>query len=392
MILYDPALLADYSDHGIMLPIPPDRGEQILEFLGVGLPGPVLNAAAALALLGQEGPAITRADLERIHNRDYIAGLYGEELTAALLKTYELIDSQGRANRYQPERAVKPLTELFQIIMAQAGGTYLACALALAAANNVTNAGSMKYSSGGFCYYLGGGMHHARYDSGSGFCLINDVAVAAFKLLTKTTSAQKPVQMIWIIDLDAHKGDGTAELVRFARERGELCIPGRNSLPACGKPCILTLSIHMAKGWPLDEESLLAAEAGRAPLLPSDIDIGINTGEEGEYTPRLAEGMRELEQLSGETMSLQPDFALVVDGADIYEHDGLPSSSPLRLTLEQCLERDTYVYRYLTDRGIPSAWIQAGGYGSRAWEPPAYFLQSIRTLNGTIGFPRQDCP
>ncbi|MDR2700896.1 MAG: histone deacetylase [Spirochaetaceae bacterium] len=372
MILYDPALLANFLDYGIMLPIPPERGKQVLEFLGSGLPGPVLNAAAALALLGQEGPAITRADLERIHSRDYIAGLYGEGLTAAILKSYELIDSQGRTNRYEPERAVKPLTELFQGIIAQAGGTCLACALAL------------EDASGGFCYYLGGGMHHARYDSGSGFCLINDVAAAAFKTLL----SHKPVRMIWIIDLDAHKGDGTAELVRFAQDRGELRLSGEKS--AHDKPCILTLSIHMAKGWPLDKESLLAAEAGRAPLLPSDVDIGIDAGEEGEYTPRLAEGMRELERLSGETM--QPDFALVVDGADPYEHDGLPSSSPLRLTLEQCLERDTYVYRYLTDRGIPSAWIQAGGYGSRAWEPPAHFLQSIGTLSGTIGFPRQGCP
>jgi len=361
MILYDSSLLANYLDYGIMIPIPPDRGKRVLDFLGGNVPGPVLDTAAARALLGQEGPAMTRTDLERIHSRDYIASLYGEGLTAALLKTYELIDSQGRANRYEPERAVKPLTELFQITLAQTEGTYLACALAL------------EKACGGFCYYLGGGMHHARYDSGSGFCLVNDVTAAACKLLTRAA----PVRMIWIIDLDAHKGDGTAELVRFARERGELRVPGREPVPACDKPCILTLSIHMAQGWPLDEESLLTAEAGRAPLVPSDIDIGINAGGEDEYVPRLAEGIQKLERLSGETMALQPDFVLVVDGADTYEHDELPSSSPLRLTLKQCLERDTYVYRYLTDRLIPSAWIQAGGYGSRAWEPPAYFLQSI---------------
>jgi acetoin utilization deacetylase AcuC-like enzyme len=68
----------------------------------------------------------------------------------------------------------------------------------------------------------------------------------------------------------------------------------------------------------------------------------------------------------------------VVDGADSYEHDGLASSAPLRLTLEQCLERDILIHDFLTKRGIPSAWIMAGGYGDRAWEPPARFLQSCR--------------
>ncbi|MDR2470863.1 MAG: histone deacetylase, partial [Treponema sp.] len=65
-------------------------------------------------------------------------------------------------------------------------------------------------------------------------------------------------------------------------------------------------------------------------------------------------------------------------GADPYEHDGLPSTAPLRLSLEQCVERDTLVYRYAADRNIPSAWVASGGYGERAWEPPGYFLRSIR--------------
>jgi len=73
-----------------------------------------------------------------------------------------------------------------------------------------------------------------------------------------------------------------------------------------------------------------------------------------------------------------PDLILVVDGADPYEHDGLPSSGLLKLSLEQCLERDNFVYHYATERNIPSAWILAGGYGERAWEPPAVFLGQVR--------------
>jgi hypothetical protein len=129
----------------------------------------------------------------------------------------------------------------------------------------------------------------------------------------------------------------------------------------------------MAHGWPLDEESLAQAREGRAPLLPSDIDIGIDSGEEETYCPRLAEGLEALEALDS-----RPDLALVVDGADPYEHDGLPSSALLKLSLDQCVERDMLAYRFFADRGIPSAWISSGGYGERAWEPPAAFLRNIR--------------
>jgi len=360
MILFDPAVIADYREYGIMLPIPPDRGNRTLEFLSGTYK--VMNFSSAKSFLGLEGEVLNRDDLERIHSKEYISQLYGEGLEEALLKTFELIDDQGKLCRYEPDCAVKPLRDLFQILIAQAEGTYLACLLAL---------------SKGFCFYLGGGMHHARYDSGSGFCLINDVTSAAVKLLNETN-----IKTIWIIDLDAHKGDGTAELIRFARERGELIKPcGESALIVSPdkRPCVLTLSIHMASGWPLDKESIASAENDRAPLLSSDVDIGIESGEETFYTARLAEGIRKLEILYNET----PDFALVVDGADPYEHDALSSTSLLRLTLEQCIERDIYVYRYLRERKIPSAWIQAGGYGERAWEPPAYFLREVisgRTL------------
>ncbi|MDR0504155.1 MAG: histone deacetylase [Treponema sp.] len=352
MILHDPAVIVNYSDFGIMLPIPADRGKRVLEFLNSARvnntsPGNahnVLDFSSAMTRHGLEGQIISRADMERVHSKKYIAALYGDGLTDALLKTYELIDSQGRPYRYEPDRAARPLSDMFQILTAQAGGTYLACLLAL--------------SDTGFCYYLGGGMHHARFDSPSGFCLINDIAIAAFMLLNeKNACLSHEIRSIWIIDMDAHKGDGTAEIVSFAGE----------------KERIFTLSIHMANGWPLDSESIASAEEGRAPLLPSCVDIGIGAGEEAFYAQRLSLGIRQLEKISGKT----PDFAIVVDGADPYEHDGLPSTSLLRLTLDQCIERDILVYRYLRERNIPSAWIQSGGYGDRAWEPPAHFLKRI---------------
>jgi acetoin utilization deacetylase AcuC-like enzyme len=376
LILHNPSSDISFHDFGIMIPISPYKKKRILDFIekdapaaarGASLPypGPVLGIPEALSHLKISGDAVlTREDLERAHSREYIASLYDKsprgKLEAALHTTYELFDAQGRPNRYEPGEAKKPLTGIFDLVLALAGGSWLACRLALAY---------------GFCYYLGGGMHHGRYDSGSGFCLINDIAIATFKLLAEA----KPPRLIWIIDLDAHKGDGTAELIRFARKRGELHDPERptaDDSDAGRKPCILSLSIHMAKGWPLDKDNIAAAQEGRAPLLPSDIDIGIDSGEEGEYTSRLVQGFGELEGLSAALG--KPDLVLVVAGADPYEHDELPSSHLLKLSLEQCLERDNYVYRYCKDRSIPSAWILSGGYGERAWEPPAHFLRGIR--------------
>jgi acetoin utilization deacetylase AcuC-like enzyme len=395
MILSDPSLAIRVRDYGIMLPIAPDRAERVLESLEnnfypgtrgstLPYPGPVFTLDGAVkylntAGLAAEDPVISRKDLERVHHGDFIATLYGNpgesagtenspSLEKELLRAYELLDPQGKPHRYDPAGALKPLTELFHLLLAQAAGTYLACRLALA-------------PGPGFCYYLGGGMHHARHESGTGFCLINDVAIAAAKILAdppERLGKKEPVRLIWIIDMDAHKGDGTAELIRLAREKYDAG-PGKEAAPA-RRPRILTLSIHMAQGWPLDKETLAGAVPGRAPLVPSDVDIGIAAGEEAEYSPRLREGISQLEGLSAKLRGFpqDPDFILVVDGADPYEHDGLPSSALLKLTLEQCLQRDLLVYHYAIERGIPSAWIQAGGYGERAWEPSACFLKELR--------------
>jgi hypothetical protein len=66
-----------------------------------------------------------------------------------------------------------------------------------------------------------------------------------------------------------------------------------------------------------------------------------------------------------------------VDGADPYEHDELPSTALLRLSLAQLLSRDLLVYRFLQSRGVPSAWLMSGGYGERSWEVYAQFLERV---------------
>ncbi|MDR3174216.1 MAG: hypothetical protein LBU19_08205 [Treponema sp.] len=62
---------------------------------------------------------------------------------------------------------------------------------------------------------------------------------------------------------------------------------------------------------------------------------------------------------------------------DVYEKDGLASTALIALSKEQCLERDRLIFSFLRARGLPSAWLMAGGYGEDAWEPTANFLVSL---------------
>jgi acetoin utilization deacetylase AcuC-like enzyme len=360
MIIFDDAIVSVFSDYGIMLPIAPSRARKIVDGLGAGIasprgrfPGPVLDIRQTLALLGKSGGVVGRADIERVHSAAYVDALFSDGLLGELLNAYELIGPDGKPNRYEPDKALRPLPELFDKILAQCAGSYLACAAALAAEQH-------------FCYVLAGGNHHARYDTGAGFCLINEIIIAARKL-----QAEGSARIIWIIDVDAHKGCGSAELVSFIRG-------GVNPVPFEAGCDILTLSVHMARGWPLDAETLRGALPGRAPLLPSDVEIPVAEGEEAFYISRLKAGLEKLEQLT--PPGTKPGIAIVVDGADPYEHDGLLSSVLMRLSLEQCIERDMLIYNFLSGRKIPSAWIMAGGYGEHAWEPPYHFLKTLALL------------
>jgi acetoin utilization deacetylase AcuC-like enzyme len=360
MIIFDDSFVSVFSDYGIMLPIAASRAQKIVDSLPPDaasvsgrFPGPVVDIKNALAMLGKPDNVIRRVDIERVHSAGYVDALFSDGLAGELLNAYELVGADGKPNRYEPDKAVKPLSALFDKILAQCAGSYLACALAFRKEPH-------------FCYFLAGGNHHARYDKGAGFCLINEIIIAARKL-----QAEDGAGLVWVIDVDAHKGCGSAELVLFMRD-------GTNPRAFEKDPGILTLSIHMARGWPLDAETLRGASAGRAPLIPSDVEIPVERGDEPSYVSRLEEGLHKLEALT--PSGVKPAAAIVVDGADPYEHDELPSSALLRLSFEQCVERDMLIFDFLRSRNIPSAWILAGGYGERAWEPPSGFLRALSRL------------
>lgn len=332
MILYDPQIPVSLTEFGIQIPI---RDSRAVNTLAALRENPRLNAGRNRWHQDRIDESLNREDLARVHSRAYVRRLYSENLEEEIIRTYELIDADGNYYRYTPESAVRPLTDLFERILIKAAGTVQASRMAL---------------KNGFCFYFAGGMHHAHHNFGSGFCLINDIVIAARRL-----QAEQQVSKIWIIDVDAHKGDGTASLTD-------------------GDDTIRTLSIHMANGWPLDGPSLLADGTPNPSFTPGDIDIPIESGEEAHYIQRLRAGLFQLEALCA------ADLAIVVCGADPYERDELPSTAGLRLTLAQMLERDQLVYSFLEERKVPAAFLMAGGYGEDTWRVYAQFLGWVLAL------------
>lgn len=340
MILYNPATAMSMLDFGILIPIRWDKHKMIYDALKQGaLKGIPEN-------LWRRTPecfgVITEEDLLRVHSQDYVRRLFSPEtIDREVILTYELVNADGSYNRWEPSKAVRPLKDLFLRALATVGGVW-ECGLT-ALEEHAAHRGIP-----GFAYYFGGGMHHAMRDTGEGFCMINDVVISLRKL-----QAEGRIRTAWVIDVDAHKGDGTAALTR-------------------GDDSIRTLSIHMDKGWPLDAPEYSESGVYNLSYTPSDIDIGIPEGRDADYVPRLREGILNLEKLCP-----RPDMALVVGGVDPYGKDELASTKPLQLTKEMLLERDMMVYDFLRERNIPAAWITAGGYGPHSWEVYTNFLSRV---------------
>jgi acetoin utilization deacetylase AcuC-like enzyme len=330
MVLFNKDVHIDFPRHGIEIPSLPTRGIKTVEAL---LAHPVLGPRSAEWLRDGIPRNITREDLLRAHSPEYIEGLYGDRQEELLLAAYELIDEEGHYHRYDPTRAQAPLTDLLDDVSRIIAGTYRTIELA---------------QKGGFAYFMGGGMHHAHPDFGHGFCVLNDIAVALLK-----ARAQGLFRTAWIIDVDAHRGDGTAEIMADVPE-------------------ISAVSIHMAHGWPLDEPEFDEKGNLNRARIPGTVDIGIESGEEADYTPRLMAALDALEEKKG-----LPDLFFIVGGVDPFEGDELPSAGPINLTREQMFERDRALYGYCHKKGRPSAWVAAGGYGKLSWEIHTRFLEWV---------------
>jgi acetoin utilization deacetylase AcuC-like enzyme len=173
---------------------------------------------------------------------------------------------------------------------------------------------------------LAGGTHHADAQRGSGFCVFNDVAVAARLMQAEWHRHQRRLLRVAVIDLDVHQGNGTATIFE-------------------DDPTVFTLSLHGERNFPFRKAR-------------SDLDVELPDGcEDAAYLAALDTALDTLWQ---RTAANPPGLIFYVAGADPHEGDRL---GRLRLTAEGLAERDRRVLAAARERGMPVAISMAGGYG-----------------------------
>lgn len=183
----------------------------------------------------------------------------------------------------------------------------------------------------GIGIHLGGGFHHAFGDHGEGFCLLNDVAVAAAALLEEDGLGR-----VAVVDLDVHQGNGTAAI--FADE-----------------PRVFTFSMHQEANYP-----------ARKP--PSDLDVGLADGvSDRGYLARLEEHLPAV-------LDPAPDLVLYLAGADPWREDQLGG---LALTLDGLRRRDRTVLRAAREAGAAVGVVLAGGYARREADTVAIHVATV---------------
>ena len=169
----------------------------------------------------------------------------------------------------------------------------------------------------GISMNVAGGTHHAFYDRGEAFCMLNDQAIAANYIIQEGF-----FKKILIIDLDVHQGNGTASLFN-------------------SNPNVYTLSFHGKKNYPFRKEK-------------SDLDIEFddNTNDDS-YLKVLRETIPKVID------QFEPEFIFYLSGVDVLENDKL---GRLSMTIDGCKERDRFILETCKDNSIPVQVSMGGGY------------------------------
>ncbi len=232
-------------------------------------------------------PGLVKAEVLRAaHDDDYIKRFQLNELSKKELRKMGLPWSEALVKRS----------------MISPNGTLMTGAIAL---------------NHGIACHLAGGTHHAHYDHGRGYCVFNDLAVAAKSLI-----AQNKAKRILIFDCDVHQGDGTASILANNKD-------------------IFTCSIHCEKNFPHHKAI-------------SDLDVGLAVGlSDKAYLEVVYETLLKAIKLSN------PDLIFYDAGVDIYAHDGL---GYLNISLDGILKRELLVLETIKNHNIPVATVIGGGY------------------------------
>ncbi|MCW8335779.1 histone deacetylase family protein [Vibrio paucivorans] len=234
-----------------------------------------------------EHPApITTDEVMLTHCRQYIASLTDGTLAAAKMRRIGFPWS----------------TQLIERTLTSAGGTCL----------TVEQAIEHKVA-----IHLSGGYHHAHYDFGSGFCLINDLVLAAKRALQF-----EHIDKVLIVDSDVHHGDGTATLCADDDE-------------------IITLSFHCDKNFP-----------ARKP--DSDLDVAMARETDDE---RYLQSFTSVVEMAVNLH--QPDLILYDAGVDIHQDDEL---GYFNVSTRGIYQRDKFMFQLAKDKQLPIACVVGGGY------------------------------
>ena len=224
-----------------------------------------------------------------------------------LVHTAEYVDSflSGSIDSRAMRRIGLPWSEaLVERTRAAVAGTLLTARLAL---------------EHGIASNTAGGTHHAHPEFGSGFCIFNDLAVAARGLVADGT-----VERILVVDLDVHQGDGTARAL-------------------ADDPRIFTFSMHSRKNFPFRKQS-------------GDLDVELEDGLSDEAYLRTLE-----HHLPDLLDHVRPSLVLYDAGVDPHREDRL---GRLELTDDGLARRDRFVLERALARGVPVATVIGGGYSS----------------------------
>ena len=223
--------------------------------------------------------------LKRAHSEIYIKNVKNKTLDENTVKKigFPLVDS------------------VVQRSLVATGGTVLASKLA------ITN---------GIACNTAGGSHHANYEGGAGYCVFNDVAVAAQYLLDRGLAGK-----ILIFDLDVHQGNGSADIFQGNRN-------------------VFTFSMHSKSNYPAKKSI-------------SDLDVELEDNMEDEQYIKLLKFY--LNQLNEENF----DYVFYIAGVDIHFNDRL---GKLKISDLGIKKRDEIVTENFFSKGVPLCGVLGGGY------------------------------
>lgn len=313
-ILNSPLSMKAYYCDTFVLPLPEKHRFPMSKYeklrLAIG-EDPELQSQVLLKL----PPAASDSELLLVHSQDYLSSLV-----------------QGRLDPKIERRIGFPFSpELLERSRRSVGATIAACRAAL---------------EDGVAVNLAGGTHHAFRDSGEGFCVFNDTAVAL-----RTLQEEGAIRSGIVVDTDVHQGNGTATLLQE-------------------HPEFFTLSLHGAKNFPFRKTQ-------------SDLDVPLDDGtEDDEYLAKLEKAL--------ESLSTKPaDIVIFQSGADPYELDKLGRLSLSRAGLAQ---RDRMVMAWCEKRSCPVAVTMGGGYAPNVDEIVSIHLETVRQAYGRYSRSRKASP